>query len=79
MGRAGIVVINSARYICDYEHLSILRIFTIPAINRRRTTASIKKPIHNVKEARLASHIATPSLERQTATLHLWKILARAI
>jgi hypothetical protein len=48
-----------------------LRIFTIPAINRRRTTASIKKPIHNVKEARLASHIATPSLERQTATLHL--------
>ena len=67
------VVINSARYICDYEHRPTVRIRgSIPstgAAPRHR----LKNPFTMSKRHAFARHITDPS--RQTATLHLWKYL----
>ena len=53
--RPGHVVINSARYYV-ITNTADRQDPAIHPVNRRRTTASIKKPIHNVKEA----HISGP-------------------
>lgn len=58
-----------------YSPPSCLRQATFRRI--RRATASIKKPIHNVKELR--ANPAYPDRSPKPVSLHLWSILAEPI